>query len=190
MKENLKIEQVSIDSLKPYEKNAKLHPKKQIEQIKESIQRFGMNDPIGIWGKDNLIVEGHGRYLACKELGITEVPCIRLDSLTDEQRREYTLIHNKTTMNSGFDEDMLAEELKKIAEEDKEINMADFDFDLRNLEEEAKEDDFDGELPEEPKSKPKEVWILGAHRLMCGDSTKADDVKKLMGGGTSGLADN
>ena len=96
----LKIEYVPIDSIKPYKNNAKLHPKEQIEQIKKSIQQFGMDDPIGIW-KDE-IVEGHGRIIACKELGYTEVPIIRLDHLTDEERKAYTLAHNKLTMNSDF----------------------------------------------------------------------------------------
>ena len=90
--EKLKIEYVSIDDIKPYKNNAKLHPKEQIEQIKKSIEQFGMNDPIGIW-KDE-IVEGHGRLLALKELGYEEVPIIRLDHLTDEQRKAYILAHN------------------------------------------------------------------------------------------------
>lgn len=94
----LKVDYIPIEQLKPYEKNAKIHTPEQIEQIKNSIQEFGMNDPIGIWGEENLIVEGHGRLIACKELGFDEVPVIRLDSLTDEQRRAYTLVHNQTTM--------------------------------------------------------------------------------------------
>ena len=98
--EQLKIEYVDINSIKPYSKNAKLHDKKQIEQIKKSIELFGMDDPIGIW--NNEIVEGHGRFIACNELGMTEVPIIRLDHLTDEERKAYTLAHNKLTMNSNF----------------------------------------------------------------------------------------
>ena len=110
--EQLKIEYVDIDSIKPYKNNAKLHPKEQIEQIKLSIEKFGMDDPIGIW-KDE-IVEGHGRLIACKELGMTEVPIIRLDHLTDEERKAYTLAHNKLTMNSDFDIDILNDELAKL----------------------------------------------------------------------------
>lgn len=120
--EKLKIEYVDIESIKPYEKNAKLHPKEQIEQIKKSIEQFGMNDPIGIW-KDE-IVEGHGRLIACKELEMTEVPIIRLDHLTDEERRAYILAHNKLTMNSGFDLEMLQDELNNILD----IDMTDFGF--------------------------------------------------------------
>ena len=104
----LKVEYIPIEDIKPYEKNAKIHTDEQIEQIKKSIEEFGMNDPIGIW-RDNIIIEGHGRLMACKELGMTEVPVIRLDDLTDDQRKAYTLIHNQTTMNTGFDLDILNE---------------------------------------------------------------------------------
>ena len=120
----LKIEYVDINSIKPYSKNAKLHPEEQIEQIKKSIEQFGMDDPIGIW-KDE-IVEGHGRLIACKKLGFTEVPIIRLDHLTDEERKAYTLAHNKLTMNSDFDLDILQEELNNFDT----IDMKDFGFDL------------------------------------------------------------
>ena len=122
---NLKIEYINIDELVPYDKNAKLHPKDQIEQIKKSIEEFGMNDPIAI-DKDNVIIEGHGRLIACKELNYTEVPIIRLDHLTDEERKAYTLVHNKLTMNSDFDIDILNDELEDIIN----INMEDFGFDL------------------------------------------------------------
>lgn len=118
----MEIVNIKINKLKPYEKNAKTHPKENIEAIKKSIQKYGFADPIGVWGKQNIIVEGHGRYLACKELGIDEVPCIRLDHLTDEERREYTLLHNKTTMMSDFDFDLLGEELL-------ELDMSDFELD-------------------------------------------------------------
>lgn len=128
-KNNLKIEYISVDELKTYENNAKLHPAEQVEQIKKSIEQFGMNDPIAVW-KDNVIIEGHGRLIACKELGIDKVPVIRLDGLTDEQKKAYTLAHNKLTMNSGFDLDVLADELNSITE----IDMSDFGFaDLSDL---------------------------------------------------------
>ena len=129
----LKIEYVDINSIRPYEKNAKLHPEEQIEQIKKSIEQFGMDDPIGIW-KDE-IVEGHGRLIACKELGMKEVPIIRLDHLTDEERKAYTLAHNKLTMNSDFDLDILNDELDNILD----IDMSDFGFDLDFEDEEEKE---------------------------------------------------
>ena len=174
----LKIEYVDIDSIKPYENNAKQHPKEQIEQIKKSIEQFGMDDPIGIW--KNEIVEGHGRLIACKELGYTEVPIIRLDHLTDEERKAYTLAHNKLTMNSDFDLDILQEELDNFDT----IDMSDFGFDIDlDIEEETEiiEDELP-EVPEEPKAKLGDVYQLGNHRLMCGDSTKEEDVAKLMNG--------
>ena len=121
---NLKIEYVDISSIKPYKNNAKLHPKEQIEQIKKSIEQFGMDDPIGVW--QNEIVEGHGRLIACNELGMKEVPIIRLDHLTDEERKAYTLAHNKLTMNSDFDIDILNDELDNILN----IDMKDFGFEL------------------------------------------------------------
>lgn len=118
----LKIEYMPIGSIKPYKNNAKLHPKEQIEQIKKSMQEFGNIDPIGVW--HNEIVEGHGRFQAAKELGIDIVPVIRLDELTDEQRKAYALVHNKLTMNSDFDLDILSDELDKIFD----IDMSDFGF--------------------------------------------------------------
>ena len=130
--DKLKIEYVDINTIKPYKNNAKQHPREQIEQIKKSIERFGMDDPIGIWQDE--IVEGHGRLIACKELGYTEVPIIRLDHLTDEERKAYTLAHNKLTMNSDFDIKMLNRELEDIIN----INMEDFGFEkiLEEIEEE------------------------------------------------------
>lgn len=134
----LKIEYIPIEDLKPYENNAKIHTQEQIEQIKNSIQEFGMNDPIAIW-KDNIIIEGHGRLLACQELGFKELPIIRLDDLTDDERKAYTLIHNKLTMNTDFDIDILNEELESI-----EIDMTEFGFDLGTFEDEEADFEDDG----------------------------------------------
>ena len=172
----LKVDYIHIEQLKPYEKNAKIHTQEQIEQIKKSIQEFGMNDPIGIWGKDNLIVDGHGRLKACKELGMKEVPVIRLDDLTDEQRRAYTLVHNQTTMNTGFDLDVLNEELENLS-----IDMTEYGFDSISeedveLEEDGFDFDDDGEPKKEAKSKRGQIYKLGNNILMCGDSTNSDDV--------------
>ena len=122
---NLTIEVLKIDDLKPYAKNAKKHPKKQIEKIANSIEAFGMNDPIGIWGKDNLIVEGHGRVEALKQLGYDEVPCIRLDHMTDEERRAYTLAHNKVA-ESDWDFDLVNDEIDNIFS----FDMEDFGFEF------------------------------------------------------------
>lgn len=181
--DKLKIEYIDIESIKPYKNNAKLHPQEQIEQIKKSINEFGMDDPIAIW-KDE-IVEGHGRLIACKQLGIKEIPIIRLDHLTDEERKAYTLVHNKLTMNSDFNLEMLEEELKSI----ENINMEDFGFDIdldMNQEEVIIEDEVP-EVQEEAKSKPGEIYQLGNHRLMVGDSTNPDDVEKLMDGTVADL---
>lgn len=178
----MQIVKLKLEDIKPYKNNAKIHTPEQIEQIKKSIEQFGMNDPIAVWGKDNIIVEGHGRLEALKELGYTEVECIRLDNLTDEERKAYTLAHNKLTMNTDFDFDILNEELEDITD----IDMSDFGFDL-NFDDEQKEieeDDFNIEenIPEKPKSKYGDIYQLGNHRLMCGDSTKEEDVEKLMNG--------
>jgi len=173
----LKVEYVDIETIKPYKRNAKTHPKEQIEQIKKSIQEFGNCDPIGVWHGE--IVEGHGRYLALKELGETTIPIIRLDSLTDEQRRAYGLVHNQLTMNSPWDLPALDLELADI-----DLDMSEFGF--GDLEEEApketQEDNFEEELPAEAKAKRGDIYLLGNHRLMCGDSTSKKEVSQLMDG--------
>lgn len=121
----LKIEYVNKKDLKPYAQNAKIHTDEQIEQIKHSIEEFGFNDPIAVW-HDNEVVEGHGRLLAVMEMDdIKEVPVIRLDDLTDEQRKAYMLVHNKLTMNTNFDFSLLELELEDITN----IDMLEFGFD-------------------------------------------------------------
>lgn len=161
---NLKIEYVNIDELKTYENNAKLHPADQIEQIKKSIQEFGMNDPIAVW-KDNVIIEGHGRLIACKELGISELPVVRLDNLTDEQRRAYTLAHNKLTMNSGFDIDILADELESITD----IDMTDFGFaDLSSF---LNEDAYE-EITDSDKAFKESISVV----IPCESEMQAQDI--------------
>lgn len=127
----MEIIKLNINELTPYSKNAKKHSKKQVEYIANSIEQFGMNDPIGIWGNKNIIVEGHGRVLACKKLGITEIPCVRLDHLTEEQRKAYTLAHNKVA-ESEWNFDLLDEEIEDILNHD----MSDFGFEFIDVEEE------------------------------------------------------
>ena len=127
----MKIEILPIDKIKPYENNAKLHPKEQVEQIKKSIKEFGNNDPIAI-DENNVIIEGHGRFIALKELKYDEVEIIRLSHMTDEQKKAYILAHNKLTTNSGFDMDVLKLELNDIVD----IDMTDFGFEI------SKEMDF------------------------------------------------
>ena len=119
----LKIEYIAVNKLKPYEKNTRKHEKKDVDNIAKSIEKYGMCDAIGIWGNENIIVEGHGRLMACKKLGIDKVPCVRLDHLTDEERREYAIAHNATAELSVWDKDFLAEELG-------ELDLSDFDFDF------------------------------------------------------------
>ena len=128
----LKIEYLPIKALKPYEKNTRKHQKKDVDNIAKSIEKYGMCDAIGIWGEQNIIVEGHGRMLACKQLGMTEVPCVRLDHLTDEQRREYAIAHNATAELSEWDLDILPDELADL-----DLGDFDFDFGIEDEEEEA-----------------------------------------------------
>ena len=183
--EKLKVEYIDTGELKPYENNAKIHTVEQIDQIARSIKEFGMNDPIAVW-KDNEIIEGHGRLLACQKLGITEVPIIRLDGLTDEQRRAYMNVHNQLTMNTGFDIELLAKELGRI----EKIDMAKFGFDISSMEPEdgdVIEDDYTEPEQIQPKTKLGDVYRLGDHILMCGDSTNEDDVRRLCGGGPADL---
>jgi hypothetical protein len=130
----LKIEYVDINELKEYSNNAKLHPDEQIEQIKQSIKDFGMNDPLAI-DKNNVIIEGHGRLIACRQLGIEQVPVIRLNELTEEQRKAYTLVHNKLTMNSDFDIDVLQDELSNIID----FDMESYGFEFLDDDEEVEE---------------------------------------------------
>lgn len=146
MATNMKIEYVRTVDLVPYENNAKIHTDEQIEQIKRSIQEFGFNDPIAVW-KDNEIIEGHGRLVAAKELGIETVPVIRLDNLTDEQRKAYMLVHNKLTMNTGFDFELLDLELESIG-----LDMEQFGFDTNDIEWDNV-DDLTDENYEEPEKK-------------------------------------
>lgn len=122
----LQIVYIPVDQLKPYERNARKHTPNDVEKIKASIEKFGFDDPIGIWGKKNIIVEGHGRLIAAKELGYEKVPCIRLDHLTDEQRRAYGLAHNKTAELSTWDFGKLEAELMDLSD----FGMSDFGFDF------------------------------------------------------------
>lgn len=127
--EDLKIVMLRISDLTPYENNTRKHTQKDIEQIKASIQADGFNDPIGVWGEKNVIVEGHGRVEACKQLGITEVPCIRLDHLTDEQRKEYAIRHNRSAEFSTWDFQMLAEEIADLESQGMDLSGLDFRLD-------------------------------------------------------------
>lgn len=172
----LKIEYVDLDQLRPYKNNAKIHTAEQIEQIKKSIAEFGMNDPIAVW-KNNEIIEGHGRLEACQELGIKEVPIIRLNELTDDKRKAYALVHNQLTMNTGFDDDILNIELGDI-----DMDLGDFGFEEPIESDVEIIEDEPPEPPEEPFSRVGDLLHLGDHVLICGDSTDGAVVDRLMGG--------
>lgn len=143
---NLKIENISINEITEYENNAKEHPEWQIEQIANSIQEFGFNDPIAI-NADNQIIEGHGRLLAAKQLGLTEIPCIVLTGLTEVQERAYIIAHNKIVMNTDFDIDRLQYELNALKVEDFDLELTGFsEYEIEKLNysalDEIKENDY------------------------------------------------
>lgn len=174
----MNVEYIPVGQLKPYAKNARKHEEYDVGQIAESIERYGFNDPVGIWGKDNIIVEGHGRLLAAKKLGLKEVPCIRLDDLTDKQRREYAILHNKTAELSAWDFDLLAAEIDGL-----DFSGFDIDWGIPADVEEA--EIVEDEAPEvdeenEPITKLGDIWQLGKHRLMCSDSTDKNAIEKLL----------
>lgn len=176
----MNVEYIPVGQLKPYEKNARKHEEYDVGQIAESIERYGFNDPIGIWGKDNIIVEGHGRLLAAKKLGMDKVPCIRLDDLTDEQRREYAIMHNKTAELSSWDFDLLAEDIG-------DLDFSGFDIDWGIPADVEEAEIVEDEAPEvdeenEPITKLGDIWQLGRHKLICGDSTDKATVERLMDG--------
>ena len=150
MKE-LKIINKNIDDIKEYENNAKEHPEWQIEQIANSIQEFGFNDPIAI-NADNQIIEGHGRLLAAKQLGLIEIPCIVLRGLTEVQERAYIIAHNKTTMNTDFDLDRLQYELNALKVEDFDLSLTGFsEYEIENLLIENEEINLDEFISNEEK---------------------------------------
>lgn len=173
------IKEVPIGDVKPYENNPRDNDG-AVEATANSIKEFGWQQPIVV-DKDMVIIAGHTRLKAAKQLGLKHVPIVVAD-LSEEQAKAYRLADNKTGELADWDMGLLDDELAEIAD----IDMSDFGFDLDIPDdgEEAQEDDFDEEVPEEPKSKLGQIYQLGRHRLMCGDSTKAEDVKKLVGGGT------
>lgn len=174
----MQVQSIKISEVKPYDKN----PRKNdggVEAVANSIKEFGWQQPIVV-DKDNVIIVGHTRYKAAKKLGMDKVPVVVADSLSPEQVKAYRLADNKTGELTDWDMGLLDDELADIAD----IDMSDFGFDLDLGDDEAKvqEDDFDEEVPEEPKSKLGQIYQLGRHRLMCGDSTNPEMVKKLVGG--------
>lgn len=167
-----------LTDITPYEKN----PRKNDEAVKyvaESIKQFGFKVPIVI-DRNGVIVAGHTRYKAAKKLSMDEVPCIVADDLTDEQIKAFRLADNKVAEKAEWDFDLLAEELNDLFDFD--MTAFGFDEEGEELPVEVVEDDFEIEPPEEPKAKRGDIYKLGEHRLMCGDSTSIEDVERLMGG--------
>ena len=180
----LQIEYLPIAQLKTYENNARKHEKADLQAIENSIVEFGMCDPIGIWSDNNIIVEGHGRLYVLQKLKHETAPCIRLDHLTDEQRRAYALAHNKTAELSEWDFDKLEAELAAISNIDmQQLGFDEFEADIPT---EIIEDDVP-EIDEEnePITKRGDIWKLGNHYLMCGDATSIENVDKLLSAGKS-----
>jgi DNA modification methylase len=184
----LNIEKIDISVLIPYARNARTHSDEQIAQIAGSIKEFGFNNPVLI-DKDNGVIAGHGRLAAARKLGLKEVPCIRLEHLTETQRKAYILADNRIALNSGWEAELLSLELSELLDGGVNLESLGFDADeidalLNKIEptEGLTDEDATPEVPEEPVTKPGDVWILGKHRLMCGDSTSIDAVDKLMAG--------
>jgi DNA modification methylase len=181
------IEMLDADSLIPYANNTRTHSEDQVLQIASSIKEFGFTNPILV-DADNGIIAGHGRVLAARKLGIAQVPCIRLDHLDERQKRAYIIADNKLALNAGWDDELLALELGALEEDGFDQSLTGFDKD--ELSALMLPDDIEGqtdedavpEVPEEPNTVDGDIWLLGRHRLMCGDSTSVDAVEKLMDG--------
>ena len=182
------IELWPLSRLKPYEKNARTHSSEQVAQIANSITEFGFTNPILVDSKDGIIA-GHGRMTAAQELNLSKVPVVVLDHLSDRQRRAYVLADNQLALNAGWDLDVLRSELKDLVDEDFNIDLIGFsDEELKDLMPEELEPEYDGdadavpEPPEDPITKPGDLWVLGEHRLLCGDSTNLQHIERLMNG--------
>jgi DNA modification methylase len=181
-----KIEQLKTTDLIPYVGNTRTHDEKQVAQVAASIKEFGFTNPILVDG-ENGIIAGHGRLLAAQKLGMESVPCLRIDHLTDAQRRAYVIADNKLALNAGWDEDALAVEIERLLEDGFDLDLTGFGEDeiadfLKDETEGLTDEDDVPELADDVVSVEGDVWLLGDHRLMCGDSTSIDAVEKLMDG--------
>lgn len=189
---NIQIEAVSIDALIPYARNSRTHSDEQVAQIAASIREFGFTNPVLIDGEGGIIA-GHGRVMAARKLALDEVPCIRLPHLTDMQKRAYIIADNKLALNAGWDEEMLALELGELGEIGFDLELTGFNEDEIaalmpvELEPGLTDEDAVPEVQDEPVSKIGDVWLLGKHRVMCGDSTSIDAVEALMAGGKADM---
>ena len=176
---------VATDKLVPYVNNARTHNEQQILKLRSSLREFGFINPV-IIDRDFNIIAGHGRVMAAKEEGIKEVPCVFVDYLTEAQKKAYILADNRMALDAGWDEDLLRVEIEALQAEDFDLGLTGFDekelaafFDA----DDAEDDNFDvdAELEKPPVTKAGDVWLLGKHRLVCGDSTKEETYKTLMG---------
>jgi len=182
----MQIETIAIDRLIPYARNSRTHSDAQVAQIAASIKEFGFTNPVLI-DADGGIIAGHGRVMGARQLGLAEVPCIRLGHLTDAQRRAYVIADNRLALNAGWDDAMLALEMRDLMDEGYDVGLTGFDLKeidalLAGLDatpEGQTDPDAVPELQADPVSKPGDVWILGKHRVVCGDATSSDDWAKL-----------
>lgn len=187
MNTTTKMEMVPLEKLVPYVNNARTHSPEQIQKLRGSLREYGFINPI-IIDADYNIIAGHGRAEAAKLEGIKEVPCVYVDYLTPAQKKAYIIADNRMAEDAGWDEQMLRAEIESLQDEAFDLSLTGFDEDeltkLFSTEDDTKEDEFDTDkaLEEEPFVNPGDIWILGRHRLLCGDSTKAEDIAKLMDG--------
>jgi DNA modification methylase len=184
----MQINEVAIEALIPYAKNSRTHDDAQVAQIAASIKEFGWTNPILVDG-DKGIIAGHGRLMAARKLKMDKVPVIELKNMTEAQKKAYVIADNRLALNAGWDNAMLTIELQDLEDEGFDLSLTGFDKDeldaLLNPTEETEgltDEDAVPDVPEEPKTKPGDIYILGNHRLMCGDSTSIDAVEKLMDG--------
>jgi DNA modification methylase len=189
-----KLKLIDIDKLIPYVNNARTHNKEQITKLRSSLREFGFVSPVLI-DKDFNILAGHGRIIAAKEEGLKDVPCVLVEHLTEAQKKAYILADNKLALDAGWDNELLALEIQGLKDLDFDVSLTGFDAaeidDLFNQlhDKELNEDDFDveAELKEPTISKQGDIWLLGRHRLICGDSTKAETYEMLMEGKKANL---
>ena len=175
-----------IDELIPYVNNARTHSPEQINKLRASLREFGFINPV-IIDRDKNIIAGHGRVMAAREEGIKEVPCVLVDYLTEAQKKAYILADNRMALDAGWDEEMLRVEIESLQGVDFDVSLTGFDENeiahIFDEETEAKEDDFnvEEELQKPVFSKAGDIWQLGKHRVLCGDSTKPETYQKLLG---------
>ena len=182
---------VDISKLIPYQNNARTHSKEQINKLRSSLREFGFVNPV-IVDREYNVIAGHGRIAAAREEGIAQVPCVFVDHLTEAQKKAYILADNRMALDAGWDEDLLRVELEALEEMSYDLGLTGFnDKELAALfpAEEAKEDDFDveNELQKPTFTKAGDVWILGRHRLVCGDATDPAVYDVLMDGTKANL---